>query len=117
MTRMQKILLPLLFSLAVSLPAIARDDVDHCIALDWTSGGSLDLNPLIAPDPGMPPEIRAGIHVHASEDGEAPRTDANKLPVDTWRNLYRQCLRQGEHTDAYIARRPILPTGTQPLVP
>ena len=85
----------ILFLLLLPLALAARDDVDHCIAFDWTSGGSLDLNPLIAPDPGLPPVI----------------------PVDTWRNLNRQCLRQGEHTDAYIARRPILPSGTQPLVP
>ncbi len=69
-----------LFLLLLPLALAARDDVDHCIAFDWTSGGSLDLNPLIAPDPGLPPEIRAGIHVHASEDGEDPRTDVNVLP-------------------------------------
>ena len=76
---MRMILPTLLLALAAALSATARDDVDHCIAFDWTSGGSLDLNPLIAPDPGMPPEIRAGIHVHVSEDGEAPLTNSNTL--------------------------------------
>lgn len=74
---MQKILLVLLL---LPVLASARDNVDHCMAIDWTEEGALDLNPLIAPDPGMPPDIRAGIHVHASEDGESQRSDGNILP-------------------------------------
>lgn len=65
---------------ALCIPfASARDDVDHCIALQWTKGAVLDLNPLVAPTPGIPDEIRAGIHFHASEDGESQRTNGNIL--------------------------------------
>lgn len=73
-------------SLCIALVALgfsstfARDNVDHCIALEWTEEGVLNLPPLVAPDAGMPPEVRAGIHFHACDDGDESLTDGNMVP-------------------------------------
>ena len=44
----------------------------------------------------------------------ALQLDGNPVqPIDTYRDLSRPCLYQGEYTDSYISVRPIIPTGVQ----
>ncbi len=64
--------------LATCLASWAQDDVDHCVGLVWSKGGSFDLKPLVGPA-SLPPEILVGIHFHATENGSVGITDGNVL--------------------------------------